>query len=104
MSDVVATETVGFASAVVGLTTSSSVVVMVSPGLTTEPLKMLQVRTGGLTPAAVWLQKLPTCVAPSLMSIVKIFVTSVLFGKAIVNWLPAAPDMPPVEEVLNPIV
>ena len=105
VSEVVATETVGFGEVVVGLTTSSSVVVTVSPGLTTEPLKMLQVSdrwvdAGGGVAAEVadlrW--------SPSLMSIVKIFVTSVLFGKVIVNWLPAAPDMPPVEEVLNPIV
>ena len=65
---------------------------------------MLQVRTGGLTPAAVWLQKLPTCVAPSLMSIVKIFVMSVPFGNVIVNWLRPAATAAGGEEVLNPIV
>ena len=75
-----------------------------SPGLTTEPLKMLHVATGGLTPAAVWLQKLPTWrpVVVSLIATVVIWVRSVPLANVIVAWLPAAPASPPVDDVLNP--
>src|SRR2546423_1786876 len=104
VSEVVATLMVGLVAGVAGLMTSLRVIARVSPGLTTpaELLKMLQVRTGGLTPAAVLLQKFPTWVPLSRMSKPKIGVMSVPLGKVIVNWLPAAPERPPVVEVLKP--
>ena len=92
VSEVVATVTVGLAAVVVGFVTSLRVDGDGVAGGTTPvaELKMLQVRTGGLTPAAVWLQKFPTWVAPSRMSKVWIWVMSVPFGNVIVIWLPPA--------------
>ena len=104
LSEVVATEAV----AVVvgdGLTTPSSSTVTLSPGLTLSPLKMMQV---SVLPE-VLLQSPPTSGWPLVVLSVTMpafvsLLSPVPDGNMMVIVLPAAPDMPPVEEVAKVVL
>src|SRR5437764_931743 len=94
------------APGVVVFRTSWSVTVIWSLGPVTPLEASKQVSTGGETPAALRKQLVPTTVlvVMSLIDPAKMWLRSVPAGKVIATVLPAAPDIPPVPDALNPAV
>ena len=101
-SEVVDTATVSVVDVVVGFVTPSSSTVTLSPALTLSPLKMMQVSVVPEVllqspPTSGWPLVVLSVTMPAFVSLLK----PVPEGNVSVIVLPAAPDMPPVEEVVK---
>ena len=77
---------------------SSTVTAVLAPTLLLEPIVQLATLSVGPMP------QLPTLVAPTVTLLLTSLRTLVLPGRVTVIWLCALPDIPPVLEVVKPIV